>query len=271
VPSRERALRAEDLPPGVVDLHNHLIPAVDDGAQTVAQAEDGLRAFAADNVTAFVVTPHVELGIAPHGGMEARLLEIDAGWATLQTLAAKAGLDVYRGAELRLDIAEPDLSDPRLRLAGTRFVLVEFPYFVVPPRSHRVIASLVASGWIPILAHPERYAGVDADLEVVTEWRDAGAYLQVTGGSLLGRYGTTVQRMAARLLERGYGDYLSSDYHARHAPRIGECIAYMESVGARQQADRLTRINPRRMLAGERPLPVEGVMLPQPRAAGSGA
>jgi len=255
----------------VVDLHNHLIPGVDDGAQTSAQADEGVRAFASDGVTAFVATPHVELGASAHGEMQARLEEIDAGWATLTAIVEGSAVRAYRGAELRLDIAEPDLSDARLRLAGTRFVLVEFPYFVVPPRSQRILAGLQSAGWQPVLAHPERYAGVDADLEVVRAWRDAGALLQVTGGSLLGRYGLTAQRLAARLLAHGFADYLSSDYHARNAPRISEYIAYLESVGARNQVDLLTRVNPERLIADQMPLPVEGVLLPEPRAAGSGA
>jgi protein-tyrosine phosphatase len=254
--------RATNRDGGIIDLHNHLIPGVDDGAQNPEQAAEAIALFSADGVTEFIATPHVELGRALRGDLESRLTLIDAGWESLTVLANRAGVRAHRGAELRLDTADPDLTDPRLRLAGGRFALVEFPFFVVPPRSSRVLAQLRADGWVPVIAHPERNAGIDAELRVVEEWRDAGAYLQVTGSSLLGRYGPTAQRMAARLLERGLADYLSSDYHARNAPRVAEYVAWLESHGAGAQAERLTRVNPRRLLANELPLPVEGVSVP---------
>jgi protein-tyrosine phosphatase len=163
---------------------------------------------------------------------------------------------VHRGAELRLDVPDPDLSDERLRLAGGRFVLVEFPYFIVPPRSARVLGWLLDQGWQPVLAHPERYSGVDGDLAAVAEWREAGAYLQVNGGSLLGRYGVAARRLAVGMLARGWVDYVCSDYHARGGPRVTSYGAWLERHGGPETAMRLLSDNPARLLSGELPLPV---------------
>jgi len=251
---------------GVVDLHNHVIPGVDDGAQEEAETDAALDAMGAEGVSSLIATPHVELGLHSRGGLDDRLQSIDHGWATLVRRAEGSGVRVYRGAELRLDTATPDLSDARLRLAGGPFVLVEFPYFIVPPRSPRMLAWLVAQGWQPVLAHPERYASVDPDLDVAREWRNAGARLQVNGGSVLGRYGEAARRLAARLLARGWVDYLASDYHARGAPRIAEYRAALVDHGGREQADLLMRTNPQRLLRGEMPLAVPPLEMDEPDA-----
>jgi len=249
---------------GLVDLHNHVIPGVDDGAQDAAEARLALATLARDGVSALVATPHVELSLTGREALASRLDEIDAAWLVLESCAQGSGVVVQRGAEVRLGEADPDLSDPRLRLAGGRFVLVEFAFFTVPPRSERVLASIVRRGLLPIVAHPERYSGLDPGLEVVESWRAAGALLQVNGGSLLGRYGTAPARSAAALLARGWVDYLASDYHARGAPRIRETREYLEMHGGQEQSELLTRVNPARLLRDEKPLAVPALHTDSP-------
>ena len=245
---------------GIVDFHNHVIPGVDDGAQTEDESAAALEAMRSDGVQILIATPHVEASAAAAGGVTAgRLNELDAGWSALERIARAVGMDARRGAEVRLDTPDPDLSEPRLRLDGGRFVLVEFSYFVVPPRSARVLERIAEQGWVPILAHPERYADIDPHFAVVDEWLAAGAYLQVNGPSLLGRYGAAIRGSASAMLERGVVAYLSSDYHARGAPRITDVEKLVGGVGAAAQAERLMRENPARLLRGELPLPVDPV------------
>jgi protein-tyrosine phosphatase len=237
-----------------VDFHNHTIPGVDDGAADTAASAEALALFAAQGVRAIVATPHVEL--SPRGGLTMRLAEIDHGWADLEGVARGRGITVHRGAELRLNAADPDLSDSRLRLAGTRFALVEFPWFTIPPRSARTLALIVQRGWLPIVAHPERYDGLDPGLDVVREWREAGAYVQVNGPALLGRYGETARRNALGMLASGCVDYLSSDYHARGRLRIDEYWDALVAMDGEAHAKLLMVTNPSRLLNDERPVEV---------------
>lgn len=244
----------------MIDFHNHVIPGVDDGAADAAQSLRALQAFHEQGVRTVVATPHVSGALTRDpAALAARLAELDAGWAQLrETAAGVPGLQVLRGAEVMLDTPAPDLSEPRLRLNGTRFVLVEFPYMTVPPNAMQALFELGIRGWSPVLAHPERYAGGNG-LEAVEEWRRVGALLQVNGASLLGRYGDEAQRSAWALLERGWVDYLSSDYHARGRCPVAESRAHLEERGAGEQARLLMDENPRRMLAGDAPLPVPPV------------
>ncbi|HEY0303410.1 MAG TPA: CpsB/CapC family capsule biosynthesis tyrosine phosphatase, partial [Longimicrobiales bacterium] len=157
--------------------------------------------------------------------------------------------------ELLLDVPEPDISDPRLRINGGQFFLVEFPFMAVPPQSARVVRQLAATGYTPILAHPERYRGL-TDVALAGEWRQAGALLQINGGSLLGRYGPGARDVAFQLLQQGWVDFLCSDYHARGEPLVRNYEQMLIDSDGAEQAATLMKTNPARMLSGQMPLPV---------------
>lgn len=244
---------------GIVDFHNHVMPAVDDGAQSTDECGDALSAFKADGVNVVVATPHVEGSCTTsHATLRRRMLELDRAFTAVQASAqGMRDLEVRRGVELLLNVPNPDLSDARLRLGGGPFFLMEFPYFAVPPHSAEVIRSLTRDGYMPIIAHPERYRGIAHDIDVAMRWRENGAYLQVNGGSLLGRYGNEARAAAFELLGRGWVDYLCSDYHARGPTLVSQYEALLEEIDAHEQAHLLMQVNPARMLEGKKPLPVQ--------------
>lgn len=243
----------------LTDFHNHLIPGVDDGAQDIAESRAGLQAMFDSGVRTLVATPHVQGSLTrSKESLDKRLAELDAGWSRLtDELAGEfPELRLARGAEVMLDTPEPDFSDERVRLAGGPFVLVEFPFMTVPPQAERVLSTIRIAGWMPILAHPERYNGLDAEVRAPGEWRHFGAYLQVNAGSVLGRYGDGARRVALALLERGWVDYIASDYHARGRAHLRACRAYLEQLGGAEHARLLMEANPARVLEGEPPIPV---------------
>jgi protein-tyrosine phosphatase len=242
----------------LIDFHNHLLPGVDDGAADVVEACSAARAMYDAGVRTVVVTPHLQgsLGEQPDL-LEAALARLDDAYGELREAlgAALPELRLERGVELMLDSPRPDLSDPRLRLAGTDAVLVEFPWMAVPPHASRILYELRRQGWRPVVAHPERYAEL-ADLSAVAEWRDLGCRLQLNHGSVVGRYGPGPRAAAWSLLERGWADYLCSDYHARGTLRVEDCRAALAEAGGEEQFRILTSDNPARLLAGEEPLAV---------------
>lgn len=250
----------------MIDFHSHLIPGVDDGANDELQAREALARMRDEGVSALITTPHLNGSLtARPAALAERLAELDAGWDRLRAIATAEfpELRVERGVEVMLDTPEIDLSDPRLRLAGTPYVLVEFPYMNVPPNSAQTLFELKLKGWIPVVAHPERYSGVDEGLAVMDEWRRVGGLFQVNGASLIGRYGGNAQTTAWRLLKRGWVDYLSSDYHARGRVAVREARARLEEKGGAAQATLLMETNPARLLAGEAPEPVPPLLAPR--------
>lgn len=255
------------LPAGVVDLHNHLLPDVDDGAADDDESAEGLVAFADAGVVQACVTPHVAGSLTNDPArLERRLVELDGAWQRLTGLDAREypELRLARGAEVMLDVPEVDLSDPRLRLAGGRYALVEFPFLMVPPHSTRVLARLAERGWPPVLAHPERYAGVDASLAPVREWRAAGVVLQVNGPSLLGAYGPGIRDRAEALLGQGLVDYVASDFHSRGRPLVRQYVQLLSEAATEEQLMLLTHTNPGRIVEGQAPIPVGPVRLSRP-------
>ena len=251
----------------MLDFHNHIIPAVDDGAGSIEESRDALKAMAAQGVRQIICSPHFEASLTRSPSAFApRMQAIDAGWDRLAALAASEfpHLRVERGVELMLDVPDPDLSDPRVRLAGTRFVLVEFPMMTVPPHSAHALGQLVDAGWSVILGHPERYYGLGRRPELATEWRDAGALLQVNAGSIVGRYGPEPQRLARLILERGLASYVASDFHARGRVLLEAARKEILAAGAKQQARLLFDRNPARILDGRPPVPVPAMDWPAP-------
>jgi len=254
---------------GFVDFHSHLMPGVDDGSQDVAQSLAALRAFGAQGASTCVTTPHFDASLTKSSGaFLARITQIDTAWEALKAAhAGVAGLPtIARGVEMMLDDPDPDLSDPRVRLAGGPFVLVEFPAMQMPPNAEWALHNIRQQGWRPIIAHPERYRNHDSRLTVLSRCRAAGALLQVNAGSLLGQHGDRARAVANALIGLGWADYLASDHHARGEPATGRAVALLRSRGADAQVQRLTVENPSRILAGEAPLPVGPLEAKQARS-----
>ena len=248
-------------PSGVTDIHSHLVPGVDDGSRTLDDSRAGLEIMAMAGIERIVTTPHLDGSLTREPSeLASRLEEVDRAWDSLRALAETEfpSLELHRGHEIMLDIPDPDLSDPRLRLAHTHFVLVEWQGLRVPPSTLPVLKKLMASGVRPIIAHPERYRGLDRDMHVPGDWREVGALLQVNYGSLLGRYGDLPRKRALALLERGWVDLLASDFHGRPhlSPFLAEARELMEGWGGGGQLGLLAGLNPSRVLNGEDPLPV---------------
>ena len=167
-------------------------------------------------------------------------------------------MDLLRGHEVLLDVPDPDLSDPRVRLAGTNLVLAEWPRLQIPPETPAVIRALHKDRIEIVIAHAERYVGYDEGMTIVERWRGEGAMCQVNYGSLLGMYGPKPREQAFRLLGKGRVDCLSTDFHG--SPSLPLFVdgarEIFEKCDATEAWSLLTAINPRRIARGERPLPV---------------
>ena len=233
----------------MIDIHCHLLPGVDDGSPSVEVSVPVLRSFAASGVRTVVCTPHLKASRAGTAPRE-RHAEI------LETLRqhAPAGLQLELGWEIMLDVPGTDLRSPRLALAGSTAVLVEFPHGGTPPTAAEELFRHRMSGIVPVLAHVERYLGTTP--QRVEQWRAVGAVIQVDSAALHG-HGRT-QRLAIELLERGLVDVIASDNHG-DSRSLASARDWLTEIGAAEQATLLTETNASRVLANEQPLPVPPV------------
>ena len=246
----------------MLDFHNHLMPGVDDGAADVDESRAGIKAMLADGITGIITTPHVAASLVDRGMLDRYLEKVEVGWSALQQLVASEfpKLKIARGFEVMLDVPHPNLENKLLHLAGTPFVLFEFPFMNIPPNSTHALRELRDAGYMPILAHPERYSNMDSNISLVELWRDAGAFMQINAGSILGHYGTRAKKIAWSILEAGHADYMCSDYHSRGKCAVAAAFADLRDKGMGPQADALIW-NAKRVIRGERPKPVEPFVL----------
>jgi len=250
----------------VLDFHNHIIPGVDDGSESLENSLAALEQMWAQGITHVIATPHFLASVMKdRAQFDLRMGEIDSAWELLAQSAREKfpQMRLDRGVELALDDPNPVATDPRLRLAGTRFMLVEFPNFTIPPNSVQPLAHLRRNGVTPIVAHPERYENLNAHYQTFSEWKQAGAFLQMNAGSLIGAYGLRVERNAWRCLRAGLVDYLSSDYHARGNCLVAEARAELASKGGGSQLRALSGLNGRRLVQGLDPTPVDPFARPE--------
>lgn len=248
-------------PLAIGDFHSHLVPGVDDGARSLEDTLEGVERMVGVGIRMIITTPHLDASLArdPAAWTE-RMATVDVAFAEAHRAVAECfpEVDFRRGHEVMLDVPDPDLSDPRVRLGGSSFVLLEWPRLQLPPGTAEVVARLRRSGIRPIIAHPERYIGFDRELQLADDWKRMGAYLQVNYGSLAGRYGPEARVLAFRFLKRGWVDYLATDFHARPHLKLyhAEAIEALARREATEQIALLTVTNPQRIFRDEEPVPV---------------
>ena len=253
--------------PDRLDFHNHVIPSVDDGAASLDASLAAIKAMHGQGIGHIIASPHLRASLLRNGRKwEQYAGRIEASWKTLLAAADSSPVRLYRGFEILLDEPAIDLSDPLLRLAGSSFVLVEFPFEFIPPYSADVIFNIKMQNRYPIVGHPERYLDIQQSPGRVVDWLRGGAYLQSNAGSFVGHYGPGPQKLAWKLLKAGVVSYVCSDYHATGSCQTAAAARRIERKYGEEIVDLLFSENPLRILRDEPPLPVT----PKPRGFFSG-
>jgi protein-tyrosine phosphatase len=237
----------------MIDLHSHVLPALDDGPPTLEGSLEILRAAQEDGISRLAATPHVrdDWPTTPER-MEERLAQVQEA-----ARAHDVGVEVLPGGELDLAFAET-LDDAALRRFGLggneQLLLLEFPYVGWPVGLADQLFRLQVRGFTVVLAHPERNADVQARPERLRELVDAGAYVQLTAASVDGRLGRKNAAAARALLDGELAHLIASDAHAPAIRAIGMGAA-AEAVDDGKLARWLTHETPEALLAGEQPPP----------------
>jgi protein-tyrosine phosphatase len=227
----------------VIDLHSHLLPAVDDGARTVEQAVATLREMARNGLTELCLTPHLLASRADEGIPPRH----DTAFEALRAAAPPAPL-LHRGAEVMLDrpLGQAAAANPGVRLGGSRYILVEFPRMVAGATVSNALSHVASLGLIPVLAHPERYTS--CSVHAVERWRRVGAFMQVDATTLLSPRGRGERARA--LIATGLADIIAADNHGDTRMLVAG-RRMIEEQGGDEQAELLTRYNPAAILADQ--------------------
>jgi protein-tyrosine phosphatase len=230
------------------DMHCHILPGIDDGAETMEETMQALRAYASQNVTQIIVTPHYYPDrYTPE--REKVLWLLSQVQSTCE--AEKLSIRLYAGQECyyHTELAEKLRDGRALTLAGSRYVLVEFDPMCAYSYLKFGLRDLQNSGFYPILAHFERYPCLDEEERLCT-LKDMGILLQMNFEPLRQRNRFLRKNPWRILVKKGLVDYLGTDCHGMNfrPPWIQEAIGWIERELDPALADQILHQNIKNIL-----------------------
>lgn len=251
----------------MIDLHCHLLPGIDDGARNLDDALAMARMAVADGITQVACTPHVYPGVYNNDGPQI-LAAVAALTRELQvagiTLPLTYGGDVHLTGDL-----VPGLKTGNVpTLAGSRYFLLEFPDRVPWRVMCDAAFLLIRNGYVPVITHPERQQWIEEGFARLPELLRQGVWLQVTAGSLTGRFGRDARYWGERLVAAGWVHLLATDAHnvRRRPPALAEGRAVAAAWLGEAEADRMVRSRPGGIVADDAPANIP----PPPGLTGGG-
>jgi protein-tyrosine phosphatase len=200
-----------------VDMHSHVLPGIDDGAQSVEESVVLIREMMAMGIKKIIATPHI---MADYYKNNATTINAALHTLTEHLKAENIDITIQAAAEHYYDEFFNKLIDNNeLMLINDQYVLFELAFTSKPPNVIHTIQKITDKGLIPILAHPERYPYLT--LQEAESMRSWGCRLQLNTISLTGYYGKEVKKSAEALVDAGVIDFISSDmHHPRHAQAL---------------------------------------------------
>ena len=231
----------------MVDIHCHLLYDVDDGADTLKESLEMLREACRQGVRAIILTPHYR-----HGMFYFDKAVIEENFAVLKPYAKKLGMKLYLGTEYHIDSnCVKYLQNGRcLTLADSPYVLSEFSYGTEYSYIRIMVQELLVNGYLPVIAHAERYRCMREHPEYAGELQKLGAWIQVNADAVLGLEGWKTKRYVKKLLKNDWVDIVASDSHniVNRECRLGKCRKYLKRKYGEKCAVTLLEKNPEKIL-----------------------
>jgi protein-tyrosine phosphatase len=234
----------------MIDIHSHILPKTDDGATSMDESIEMCRASADDGVAVMVATPHAFDSVhKTHdvGVLTERVAELNA------RLGGRP--KVVLGCELRFThdvINQVCIEKTAPTIAGGPYVLVEFPHAMVPVGSERVLFELISNQIRPIIAHPERNRVLISEPDRFYAMVEMGVLGQVDSGSVLGQFGTSIQKASRLMLERGFIHFIASDCHnmRNRLPGLSAAVTEVAEIIGEEAALKISTDNPTAVVEG---------------------
>ena len=231
----------------MIDIHTHLLFGVDDGPETIEESIEMLRFAKAQGVDAMILTPHYR-----HGMFSYPYDRITENFLRLREVAKEIGVVLFLGTEHHVNSMIIEyIENQRVRtLAGTQYVLAEYKHDTEFEYIAKSVQDLLRNGYIPIIAHVERYLCLHQDLDRIDWLRDMGAMIQVNANAVLGMEGFKVKGFTKKLLKYGYVDFVASDSHdmKKRTNNLGKCREYLYKKYDKRYVDQILQNNAMELL-----------------------
>lgn len=236
----------------MVDVHCHVLPGLDDGARDMSETASMLRLAVSEGISDMVVTPHFHSGkfMAPPEKILERLAQVRE-MADREKIPVRLhpGNEVYYFDDMASWLGRRRLCT----MNDTRYVLVEFAPSAMFRTIQNAADGLMNEGYLPILAHAERYACLMKNVNDAVFLHDMGVRLQVNASTVTGKNGTEGKRFAHRLLKWNAVDLVGTDAHGsvHRTPEIARCREFLVRKCGGSYAYRLLCGNAREMFGLE--------------------
>jgi len=210
---------------GFTDIHTHLLPGADDGAQSMSQTLRLLRMAWGNGTRTVFLTPHYR---GKYKRNTPDVLKENFAWLQEMVAAELPGMQLYLGQEIAYENDAPEaMHQGRVLLMNdSQYVLLEFRTNSLRSQMITGVSETIRCGFVPIVAHVERYDIARKELDLVDELLDMGALLQLNADSILGTNGFGIKHFCYKLLREQKVHFVASDAHdtTHRPPLLRECF-----------------------------------------------
>ena len=237
----------------MIDLHNHIIPRLDDGSKSLEMSLEMLRCAAEQGITDVVNTVHFQTSRLDGITYEYDFVKIKVDELQRELDSSGIPIKLHFSAEVFYLPNLMELKDnPLLTFGHGKYMLVEFPFEQVPNGCHEVFFQLKMAGVTPILAHPERIKPIQKDLSIVRKFIRGGCVIQVDAGSVTGSLGSASEIAALEIIKQGACHLIGSDVHddRRRNFLLADALKIATNILG-DRAIKLVTENPRNILEGK--------------------
>lgn len=235
----------------MIDIHSHIIPNIDDGSNGTKESYDMLKKAYEVGFTEIITTSHyIEETYVTNSNARNAILEKLNQYAKENNINIK----LHNGSEIYITLNMTNLLEQNeaSTLANSKYVLFELPMNNNVIYLKECIFELKSKGYVPIIAHPERYRIVQQNPNIVEEWVKIGAYMQCNYTSIIGNYGNTAKKTLKKLLKNNLVHFLGSDAHSAEGyTYIEKCAKKIQKYIGKEKFELLSTINPFHVIKNE--------------------
>lgn len=232
----------------MIDFHSHILPNIDDGSRSLNETIHILKEAQKAGFTKIISTSHYIDGYyEANEEQRAKLLnEVKENFQ---------GMELYLGNEIYITNQMTDLLSEKKAstINNSKYVLFELPMNTKAMDVKEVVFRLMEKGYVPIIAHPERYKYVKENIEYVRELADMGVLFQSNYGSSIGMYGKKAQKTQKKLLEEGLIQFFGSDVHTVEQvyTKMPKILKKLRKIISEEELEQFSTVNPQKVLNNE--------------------
>ena len=232
-----------------IDLHSHILPGLDDGSKNMDQTLKMLEIAYSEGIRTIIATPHYQDGI-----LDNNLMKVEASISELKEHITDKfpDLKLLVGSEIYFSHDVISLLSDNLipTLSGSRYILVEFSPMAESRYMEDGLQRLILEGYLPILAHAERYDAIRTQIGLIAEWISMGIYIQVNAMSIEGAFGKNHEKLSKKLLKKHWVHFVATDCHSdrTRAPRIRDVACFIAKKYGEEYKNEIFFNNPMKVI-----------------------